>query len=1123
MLPENILTTCALTTATCVTPARCFACQGRSGAFSALCYCMISSWDLRCSPGCGFGGDINRVGGFCALDFCTSLTGTSNTSYYQYNCYLCTMQTGILCGCMFACTSGASDVGNAETCMRDVVASACCTSKADIGAYNFIRSYVAGMYCFTTQTTAYMEVCRAVCTCQIFAYTQNIREVGDTIACVTNFNVVAPGTNNPYSTPAAVTLHSYDRWGTQFCICSITTQVGRYYNSNTGDTCTRDLCYKNEFYYDFMCNCYCFNPFRVMNCDNIAGDVNNRFKFGGSSAGNYFRNGVSGLGDESTYTLTCNREFGHCGSTPYVACCAFNCGYNNFSSTNCVITCTYRYLNDSALAGSWFNDVYYSQQIFIGGYGAVCDIAACGGASFNCMLCGGLNFGLWSVQKSTGDQYGYGGCDILCDTYICSAAWCNSLDTLDVRLPNALTTCQSGFTGFKWKTYNNPHKNIFGNQMLNMYGAQSGVYCSCCHAYCRLKFCFYEATLVGSTAYLTTTCVWPARTTLRYYNVCCALDSCFAAGVGGLLKNIISANGTYTSLCNCNCASLFDNSLGVCRQSSACTQCYMVACHNYWPNCVGYNFTTTSCKVFNMNPTINLYDYWCSSPCLCAVNQVGLQTPFCHMQTFGHHLVYPEKWLTSFYYPGANTLSPCCIYKSSDNISITDNHYNATYTAGLYMCHCTVMHYQACNCENQQSLWKNRGTLTRLITNACLGQTKTLAGNSCPLANSTNYAQGGAGIGTAGIWGEGAITCTLLCSGGGNIKCIVPCCNIPLCYVDAAPGACCTMTLCKALGWGLGPTHVSLSLVDLTGCGSGALIAPQFIGLTCCCGMSTIVGGCTGNLPINSMCTGFSSIGSVDLLNSGGLNYSACSVICSNIDRCVFTSGFYRTYACCLFGCCAAFCCGFWVPDATTYRCSCFTTSNGTTLSGACASVIIQPLFCAIVQPTYACYSCVASTYAEGSGGGSKTGQTYCAKYASIINSPTIVSITPARGGRGNESPYEPYYYSYPGISARLSTPKSPALYVGDAATGTCWFDTPQINGSGGNGMFCSASFSCIFVQEAGPGGGGSNGTKADGTKCGLGGVLGGGAGCCGTGGFGGGAGWMGTPGTGMVVIYWNA
>jgi hypothetical protein len=218
--------------------------------------------------------------------------------------------------------------------------------------------------------------------------------------------------------------------------------------------------------------------------------------------------------------------------------------------------------------------------------------------------------------------------------------------------------------------------------------------------------------------------------------------------------------------------------------------------------------------------------------------------------------------------------------------------------------------------------------------------------------------------------------------------------------------------------------------------------------------------------------------------------------------------------------------CGCWIASAGSFRCDGFIATNGSAYSlstGCCTSPIIVPLYCAIVQPSFATYSCIASTFSEGSGGGSKTGQSYCSKYSTITDSPTIVSIAPARGGRGNESPYSPYYFSYPGISARLSTPKPPNQYVGDPATGCSWFDTPQINGSGGNGMFCSAAFSCIYVQEAGPGGGGANGVKSDGTLCGNGGILGGGAGCCGAGGIGGGAGWMGTPGTGMVVIYWNA
>ena len=1121
MLPENIMTSCTLVTCLCTSPSRCFARQCRCGTYGGMCYCIVSSWDLKCSPGCGFGGDINRVGGWCVLDLCNSLTGTANTSYYQYDCHLCTMQNACLSGWLYACTAAAGNICTAFCLMRDCVAPACCTTISDIRSYNFIRTYADNMHCFMNHASPCFATFKDVCTVQNFIYAQNIREVGDSIACVTNFCVNASGTHNPYSTPAAATQHTYDKWVTNLCLHTCTCQSSCWYCSPSGATCNNDQCYKNEFYYDFMCACYCYNPFRLMNCDNV-GNVNNRFKFGGSSAGNYFRNGVSGLGDESVYTLTCNRQFGHCGSTPYVACCSFNCGFNNYSSTCCAIACWSRNGGSFSTDGNMFVDMYCFQCI--SNNGSPCSYAGYGGSSFCCMLCLGQNFGLWAIQKSTGNQYGYAGCDFLCTTYIrASTGLCNSLDTLDVRLPNALTTCLSGFTGFRWKTYNNPHKNIFGNQMLNMFGAEGGMYCRSCHGYTRICHIFCEDSAYGGTGCVLGVCVWPARTTNRYYNVCCALDSCFSAGVGGLLKQIISACGTYSNICDCNCVCIFDCGNGQCRSMFGCAQCYMVACHNYWPNCVGYNFITSSCKVFNMNPTINLYDYWCSSPCLCAVNQVGLQTPFCHMQTFGHNLVYPEKWLTSLYYPGANTVSPCCIYKSTDNIDITDNHYNATYTAGFYICSCSQMYYMACGCDPQSACFRNRATLTRLNTGACLSQTKTFASVSCPLANNQSYAQGGAGIGTAGIWGEGVITCTLVCSGGGNLRCIVPCCNIAMCYVDPPPGQCGTCTFCKALGWGLGPNQVTLSVVDLAGCGQGAQIITQFTGMGCCCGMASTIGGCTGTIPINSLCAGCSHISQVDLLGTGGTNYTACTVICSQIDRYVWTCCTYRNMMGNMFCCWIAYCCNCWIPEAGTFRCSAFVNTDGCARAMGCmCGVSLQPLFCAIVQPAYSCYCCVASVYAEGSGGGSKTGQSYCAKYSSIIDSPTIVSINPARGGRGNESPYEPYYYSYPGISARLSTPKSPTQYVGDTATGCCWFDTPQINGSGGNGMFCSADFSCIYVQEPGPGGGGSNGAKADGTICGLGGVLGGGAGCCGTGGYGGGAGWMGTPGTGMVVIYWN-
>jgi hypothetical protein len=169
-------------------------------------------------------------------------------------------------------------------------------------------------------------------------------------------------------------------------------------------------------------------------------------------------------------------------------------------------------------------------------------------------------------------------------------------------------------------------------------------------------------------------------------------------------------------------------------------------------------------------------------------------------------------------------------------------------------------------------------------------------------------------------------------------------------------------------------------------------------------------------------------------------------------------------------------------------------------------------------------YCCVTAYQSLASGGGTCSGINNLAKCIDVVDSSIIKSVRPGRGGRGNEVDYEPYYYSYPGISAQLAVPIAPCCYTGDsAASGCTWFDVNQIRGSGGNGTFTSAYLACVPAQPPGPGGGGPVGCDGSGALIGTGGILGGGGGCCGSGGIGGGEGWCGTPGTGMVVIYWNA
>lgn len=161
-------------------------------------------------------------------------------------------------------------------------------------------------------------------------------------------------------------------------------------------------------------------------------------------------------------------------------------------------------------------------------------------------------------------------------------------------------------------------------------------------------------------------------------------------------------------------------------------------------------------------------------------------------------------------------------------------------------------------------------------------------------------------------------------------------------------------------------------------------------------------------------------------------------------------------------------------------------------------------------------------TTSFGSGGGSCCSPQTIIQNIVVVDSDAVKCVIPAYGGRGNTVRQEPYFFSYPGISAILSSPASPNCYIGDTTTGCDWFDTTQIRGGGGNGCFISAGYPTIYPQPPGPGGGGAAGLTEQSNYCAShGGILAGGAGLCGNGGFGGGAGLGGQPGGGMVVIYW--
>lgn len=1166
----NVRTTSATTVAS---PPRCIGCLCLCGNRANPCYCTVTTWNLCVAAGQGFGGDINRTGGFCCTIACLALSQIPNTACYPYAQKIKDCKFGpTLCGTIRCCFMGCADIsdGNLLICAycqsnRSGVAPVveCCSDCNCVGTAFFYRCIVgncAGGISSTCDLLALNNIascfsafrfeCHQVCG----AFSQHLREVGDSNLCVTNFDVYAPGTHNPYcaiiQNVNLLTL-GQDCYGTCLNVCCLHCLVYCNQDSTIGyvNSCAPSTHSISIDWGDETTRAV-WNPscmYRCMNCDlNAGANSFARYKFGGSSAGNYYRNGVSALNDDNTYVVNCNSGFGHCASSPYSCPCNWNRAIA-FAAQAHTTSQFNRNLSNYGLCHPFVHS--WTCYCCSGGVQNNSGFGSSGLQAESC--CIPAFFGYFA-QKYLGDECAW-------KAYCTLSGLTRTMnDTLRLNLPQGLTQC-SQFTNDEqhaWTGFHNWYSSLMfaGFRMcLTSLGSGSGANTMYENGGINGYFiCIYNPNASGCV-YLTCAKAPAPKTCLKYFTTIVPqastrLDCCGNSGTGVTVASYCGGPNVLL------CVVPVDGSIGggtisrcsfVCHHQTcvecfaSCYHCRVVGINCYWPCAVNYNFCTTSCRVTNLNPLINLYDYICSSyvGCAgcCAETCAGINTHYDHESVFESTMPFDaSEALTAFYYPDTAVVGTrCCVYKSSDKVTINDRHYLAQYTASMNWCMCLLISSTRANFMSESSQCYCR-RLIAMLAGVCANYAKCTSIRCCDLSTNIAFAQGGAGIGTAGIWGEGVVTCTLLSSGGGNIKCLVPCCNVQYCFCDAAAPTAGLCTIPRTIGHGLTPGTAAFKIVDTTAAGSGATIQPIFAGLNCCSGTALslpVAGGsggtAIGGAPFSTICYGFGSVPDFFLVNCG-FGYSSANgavVMCTEMDWCTYAFSCTRAYINALYGGRVGYCCGCWVPTAGSNRCPDFCTTNGCVGSLTVApGPSIIPHFCVLVQPSYANYSCVASTYSEGSGGGSKIGQAYCAKYSTIIDSPTIVSIIPGRGGRGNESPYEPYYYSYPGISARLSTPRPPGNYVGDPTTGCSWFDTPQINGSGGNGMFCSANFSCIFVQCAGPGGGGANGARADGTLCPNGGVLGGGAGCCGLGGNGGGSGWGITAnGAGMVVMYWNA
>ena len=272
----------------------------------------------------------------------------------------------------------------------------------------------------------------------------------------------------------------------------------------------------------------------------------------------------------------------------------------------------------------------------------------------------------------------------------------------------------------------------------------------------------------------------------------------------------------------------------------------------------------------------------------------------------------------------------------------------------------------------------------------------------------------------------------------------------------------------------------------------------------------------------NSCCGGDGGVVTSVTVTTPGCDYTSTPYICATGGGGTGFLGKVILTPSCTNYCCCVNCTGLQIRDEVTGG----TVSGVEVVCGGSGYTTAPTLRICGGNGSGAAVTAVVSDFTSnksfGSGGGTIEGTLYNAKCVKVTDSAAVQSVTLGRGGRGCEPEAPEYFKSFPGISTTITNPTDPSAAVFDAASGCSWFDTKQILGSGGNGCFTSGVFGIVNAQNPGPGGGGGVGCDVLGNLIGCGGVLAGGSGCCGQGGIGGGAGKCGTPGNGMVVIYWT-
>jgi hypothetical protein len=660
---------CMTTTLAACSALMCYTQTGSANySWTKCCFCII--------PGCGYGGDINRVGGSSLCCYCAKVD-SAQQCLIAYQCFV-DSTAGICQKCYYV-------LGNCAMLQKmqhavyqqlancDWMVDSCCACEC-----------VRCRGCFTTGFVDFQILSSGSSTC---GACQAFQTASTCPVFPTNCTIIYAHRGMCYQFQW---LHNFTNLGN---VCSFAACAPGTYDLTCGNAYFNSLCILD--YAGFL-DCHCCgvienrrgevcmrSPFQhsstiLFECP-ITTTATPFYKFGGSSAGNYYGDGVSSLSDAATYAMNCT---GLCDAGRADGC--IHATFGNLKTFDC--RCG-----------------MYDQQMCGQGTYYTCCVWGCCGPSWTCAVDGGSPCSpVWNLAgmhctywPSQGTYCSVGAFDASCGNVgccclmnCCCNCWytryntpCHFIaDNFDWKVTNPCYQCKFNNRGLKYNPCDNtddrslmcvcmgqgicvPVQTFVGTQCsFNcdkcMFGFETGPFMTCHENSDTMPLIVHQAfkgTIKPRVSRLIDAAVTNFGFKGDHFTVecnhaayrqggCCmytAIDTYntnIAVNAGcGVAQNCAGRANPWTrynyyGTCYDNHNRFYNCTYVLGTHAMVGTHCgsmtfgqpsYMDTSWNYvmaycgvscnYPCCIGYNYTTATCKLANYNPLINVYDYVCTT------------------------------------------------------------------------------------------------------------------------------------------------------------------------------------------------------------------------------------------------------------------------------------------------------------------------------------------------------------------------------------------------------------------------------------------------------------------------------------------------------------------------------